>query len=228
MSNPVQRDGVEVRPLWVLPDADGLTILANAPHDSVSRGSVAIVAEVQSMEAAFSLVLVELSDLDATGLSELVSGNTLFVATRLTALPQSLDPALACLAPSLAEARRHMFKALDWESEYSSVSIDSIDLPGGSVECVRIEAQRLDPQRRDELAANRHDVERRVRSFASRDGGALSEAELTESLAVLNAHPAQFRPVIEWPVGCDNCRTFLVATHEHIGEFVTGVARKFS
>jgi histidinol-phosphate aminotransferase len=203
MSNPLQRDGVEVRPLWVLPDADGLAILANGPHVSVSRGSVAIVAEVQRMDAASYLVLVELSGLDATDLSELVRGNTLTVATQLTTLPQSLDPALACLAPSLAEARRHMFKVLDRESEYSSVSIDSLDLPGGSIECVRIEAQRLYPQRRVEIAVNEHDLEGRERSFASHDGAALSEAELTESLTVLNAHPAQFRPVIEAALGRD-------------------------
>ena len=203
MSNPLQRDGVKVRPLWVLPDADGLAILANRAHVSVSRGSVAIVAEVQSAEAASSLVLVELSDLDATDLSELVHGKTLTVATRLTALPRSLDPALACLAPSLAEARRHMFTALDQESENRSVSIDSLDLPGGSVECVRIEAQRLYPQCRVEIAANGHDLEGLERSAALHDGAALSEAELTESLAVLNAHPAQFRPVIEAALGHD-------------------------
>jgi histidinol-phosphate aminotransferase len=203
MSNYLQRDGVDVRPLWVLPDSNGLAILAYGPNASVSQGSVAIVAEVLGVETASCLVLVELSNLDATDLSELVHGTTLTVATRLTKLPESLDPALACLAPSLGEARRRMLNAVDRESEYSSVSADSLDLPGGSLECERIEGQRLYPHRRVEITASGHAVEGRGRPVASHDGAALSEEELYESLAVLNAYPTQFRPAIETALGRD-------------------------
>ncbi|MEO9180219.1 MAG: hypothetical protein ABI298_01060, partial [Acidimicrobiales bacterium] len=100
-------------------------------------------------------------------------------------------------------ARRHIFRALDEALADSSVSIDSLELPGGVVECMRIETQRLYPLRRFEIVAKGHDLEGRQRSFASHDGAASSETELSDSLAVLNAHSAQFRPVIEAALGRD-------------------------
>ena len=196
MSDSSQRDGAEVRPLWVLPDADSLAILINGPHASASRGGVAMVAEVQRSRAATSLVLAELSDLDATELVELLRGNPRFITTRLTTLPETLDPALACLAPSLVAARRVVLEALDRVSEDGSLTISALDLAGGTVECARIESLRLYPEYRVTVPVS-------GRSGASDGGSASSEVELTESLGILNAHPAHFRPVIETAIGRD-------------------------
>lgn len=196
MSSSSQRDGAEVRPLWVLPDADSLALLINGPHASASRGGVAMVAEVQGPRAATSLVLAELSDLDATELIELLRGNPRFIVTRLTMLPETIDRALACLAPSLVAARRVVLEALDRVNEDGSLTISALDLAGGTVECARIESLRLYPECRVTVPVSE-------RSGASDGGAASSEVELTESLGILNAHPAHFRPVIETAIGRD-------------------------
>ncbi len=192
-----------MRPLWVLPDAVGLVILADSPNASVHRGGAAVVGEVHDASGTPSLVLIELEDLDADELTELVRGLTRSITGRATALPEALDPALACVAPSLAEARRLVVDAREDVDEWRSLSLDGRGLPGGTVECARIEALRLHPERSVEISANGRGHTESGFSFPFHGDVLLSDTELAESLALLSAHPAQFRPVIQRALGRD-------------------------
>lgn len=203
MNSPPQVGGVDVRPLWVLPDVVGLVLLADGPNAAAHRGGAAVVGEVHGASGTISLVLIELEDLDAAELTELVRGHTRGVTGRATALPKTLDPVLACIAPSLAEARRLVDDARGEDGTGRSLSLDERILPGGTIECARIEALRLHPEHSVEISANGRGHTEVGLPFPLQRDVPLSDTELAESLTLLSAHPAQFRPVIQTALSRD-------------------------
>ncbi|HEY5092240.1 MAG TPA: histidinol-phosphate transaminase [Acidimicrobiales bacterium] len=184
-------DSEAVRPLWVLPDAVGLMLLAGSTDTSDLRGSAAVVGELHTATVDHGLVLIELDGLTTMEISHLVRGDTTFRTTRGTPLPESLDPALGCLAPSLARARRLVLDRFDEDDAARTLSIDARERPGGFVECARIEAQRLQPETSVVLSGTERE---NPLSWQSQEN--LSDHELAEALGVLGNHSTQFRPVI--------------------------------
>ena len=196
MNTPLSVDDVAVRPLWVLPDVVGIALLADDPHSSERRGSADVVGELIKEDDVPALVLVEFDDLTTRDLLNLVRGNSRVARTRVTPLPDSLDPALGCLGPSLAKARRLVAAARDENGAWRKLSIDASVCPGGTVECARIEVLRLHPDRSVEIIEGELEPKERGPSLPSEWDTTPSDDELMESLAVLGEHSSQFRPVI--------------------------------
>jgi histidinol-phosphate aminotransferase len=191
------------RSLWVLPDAASLILLAHGPDASAHRGGATVVGEVHGASTSSKLVLVQLGDLDVAELSELVRGNARVDATRATALPEVLDPALGCLAPLLAVARRLVVNAREGVDVSTTFSIEAQNLPGGTVECARIEALRLHPGRRVEILGQGREPGEPSMPLSLHEVAPVHDDELTEALALLTAYPAQFRSVIDVALGFD-------------------------
>jgi histidinol-phosphate aminotransferase len=158
---------------------------------------------VQGANGTTSLVLVEFDNLDEAELTELLRGHARGVTGRATALPEALDPALACVALSLADARRLVVDAREADGAGRARSLDARIIPGGTVECARIEALRLHPERSVEISANGPGHTENGPPIPHHRDVPLSDTELAESLALLSAHPAQFRPVIQTALGRD-------------------------
>jgi histidinol-phosphate aminotransferase len=178
----------EVRPLWVLPDAVGLILLGDDPGASDRRASASVVGELLNEDSPPTLVLLELDGLTATELTRLVRGTPPSAATRITRLHATLDPALACLAPSLARAQRLVE---DENGPWRTSSVETSDLPGGVVECARVEAARLHPATFVPTSTVGY-----VTSSSRQSEAVPSDDELAEALTVLDVHSTKFRPVI--------------------------------
>jgi histidinol-phosphate aminotransferase len=161
------------------------------------------VGELTSAEGAIALVLTEYVDLTATELSHLVRGNTPVVIPRVTPLPESLDPALGCLAPSLARAQRLVADARDENGAWYKQSVDARDCTAGVVECARVEAQRLDPDRLVEIFESERQTTKGETPFPTQVDVTLRDDELVVALTVLRDHSTQFRPVIVAALGND-------------------------
>ncbi|MHB8378341.1 MAG: pyridoxal phosphate-dependent aminotransferase [Acidimicrobiales bacterium] len=196
-------DGASLRPLWALPDVVGLGLLADGQNASALRCSATVVSELLGPNADSALVLVEFDNLTVTELSNLLHGNIPVPATGVTPLPESLDPALGCLAPSLATARRLVRDVRDVYGAWRTLSIDARDRPGGIVECARIEALRLHPDRAVEISQDDRETTIREILFPTRRDETPNDDELAASLNVLDEHPIQFRPVIVAAFGSD-------------------------
>jgi histidinol-phosphate aminotransferase len=159
-----------------------------------------MVGEVIDANADPSLVLVEIDDLDASELRALVRGTPRFITTRATILPATLDPVLGCIAPSLARAR--------------SLVADLPNQPGGTTECARIEVQRLHPERTFAVTDRTSGPTLNATSPYPYPGPALGEVELTEAVALLETHPALYRPVLEMAFGEDEANRLGAWLHE--------------
>jgi histidinol-phosphate aminotransferase len=197
-------DGVTVRPRWMLPNAASLTLLGVDSNVPTLLGSVAMVGEVIDVVADLALVLVEIDDLDASELRALMRGTPSFITARATILPAALDPVLGCIAPSLARAR--------------SLVQDIRNQPGGTIECARIEAQRLHPERTFLLNDHTSDVSLDATSPYAYPGPALGDVELMEAIALLVTHPALYRPVLEMAFGHDEANRLRAWLHEVSGQ----------
>ncbi len=179
---PLSDRRVSFDPRWVLPDATGLAFLEENATITPHRCGVAMVGVMADAMVNGPLVLVEIDDLSAEELHTLLRGTTRIATSRVTPLPATLDPALACVAPSLARARRF--------------EVDVNDQPGGVIECARIEAQRrrmVETITRSEPDFGSLTV---VTSRSRHAGSELENTELAEAFEVLVAQPALYRPVL--------------------------------
>jgi histidinol-phosphate aminotransferase len=191
LNTPLIVEGNVVRPLWVLPDTAGLILLVDGTDTPELRSSASVVGELHRANDKYELILFELDGLTAREIADLVQGNVPDASSRVMPLPEFLDAALGCLAPSLAQARRLVADVRNEDSAARTFSIDGRDRPGGFIECARVEVQRLQPETLVVISETERETPPSWQSEAK-----LSEHEIAEALSVLDDHSTQFRPVI--------------------------------